>query len=339
MAKPIDTKLVDKITELSKAQNLNSEDLDKLDKKVAELNTQIKTINKAATNSSSSSVSESPQQPDNSLIYIGGGIVVSLVIMSIIGFVFWAQKIKPMIEQANMPESDSKLLKDMESINKRMLELAKNQQVQKVSLEGMNAIIKTLKENKVEKNNVSTTVQTPERLSSTKSVEEAFPSNSDRVLEVAPLNRGQEKESVRLTKEPDTSKANQFHLKVNHLQAAINRMLEKKLPLSAATVTKHLIDNIQPDSLRDSARDMSLEITLYYLDGSLATMGAELFSFDLAEVSYVFPNYNSFQDPRLATWFDIAKNASTFSINQLAWVERTSSNTIHCVEKGQINVT
>ncbi len=119
--------------------------------------------------------------------------------------------------------------------------------------------------------------------------------------------------------------------------SAINTMLQKRPTLNPASLPKHLVDNISNDEMQQYIKSMNLEFSLHYLDGASAPSNAELICFKLNETAYVFPHYSSFNNPNLASWFDISKDTLPFGIVELAWVERNNENVITIHEKGKVN--
>lgn len=131
---------------------------------------------------------------------------------------------------------------------------------------------------------------------------------------------------------------NQAQIKIyNAILLAINVMLQKRPTLNPASLPKHLVDNISNDEMQQYIQSMNLEFSLHYLDGVSASSNAELICFKFNNKALVFPHYNSFNNPNLASWFDVFKGTQPLGILKLAWVERNDEGLITIVEKGIVN--
>jgi hypothetical protein len=131
---------------------------------------------------------------------------------------------------------------------------------------------------------------------------------------------------------------NEAQLKIyNTVLPAINAMLQKRPTLNPASLPKHLVDNINNEEMQNYIKSINLDFSLHYLDGSSAPSNAELICFKLNNAAFVFPHYNGFNNPNLASWFDVFKGAQPFGIAKLAWVERNDEGLITIIEKGIVN--
>ncbi|MCB0739154.1 MAG: hypothetical protein KDC92_16710 [Bacteroidetes bacterium] len=139
-------------------------------------------------------------------------------------------------------------------------------------------------------------------------------------------------------KSVEETKKNETQLKIyNTVLLAINEMLKKRPTLNPASLPKHLTDNINHEEIKHYIKSINFDFSLHYLDGSSAPSNAELICFKLNNAAFVFPHYNSFNNPNLASWFDVFKDTQPFGILKLAWVERNEEGLITIIEKGVVN--
>lgn len=299
------------------------------EKLLAELMVQINTIESnnvflerkikiLETNQPTTTISKTNLTP----IYVSG--ILALVIV-LVAFWILLQKIKK-LEAALSKEAKSNIktkadLREKKSIPD--LDIIKRLEIIEKDIKEIKELSK-MYENKITKNEDALKKVITRLSSGMKSQEDNAPIKNV----VTMLNQ----------KSVEETNNNHAQLKIyNAILPAINAMLQKRPTLNPASLPKHLVDNISNEQMQQYIKSMNLEFSLHYLDGVSAPSNAELICFKMNSTALVFPHYNSFNNPNLASWFDVFKDTQPFGILKLAWVERNDEGLITMIEKGVVN--
>ncbi len=299
------------------------------EKLLAELMVQVNTIESnnvflerkikiLETNQPTTTISKTNLTP----IYVSG--ILALVIV-LVAFWILLQKIKK-LEVALLKEAKSNIktkadLREKKSIPD--LDIIKRLEIIEKDIKEIKELSK-MYENKITKNEDALKKVINRLSSGMKSQEDNAPIKNV----VTMLNQ----------KSVEETNNNHAQLKIyNAILPAINAMLQKRPTLNPASLPKHLVDNISNEQMQQYIKSMNLEFSLHYLDGVSAPSNAELICFKMNSTALVFPHYNSFNNPNLASWFDVFKDTQPFGIVKLAWVERNDEGLITMIEKGVVN--
>lgn len=311
----------------TKPDGVAKDELPKLDQKLlAEIKSQINTLEQKNTLLSDKIKTLETQQPTTTIsktnltpLYASG--ILALVIVLV---VFWVllQKIKQ-LEAALSKEAKNNIKTKAELRDKKSmpdLDVIKRIEIVEKDIKE----IKEIYQNKIKKHDealreiilhLNASGVSQKNNSSTKNV-------------VAVVNQ----------KAVEETKKNEIQLKIyNAILPAINVMLQKRPTLNPASLPKHLTDNINNEEIKHYIKSINFDFSLHYLDGSSAPSNAELICFKLNNAAFVFPHYNGFNNPNLASWFDVFKDTQPFGILKLASVERNEEGLITIIEKGIVN--